>query len=222
MVELNEDVVQDFDDFWDRGVHGGNWGGDTHILYQLGTSPTTINHRGRVTNAGQGGKHAEKKLIDKLKKRIARMDRDQCNKIFLSMRMNRSPCGDCAKSLIGFKNHYEHKGYNITITIKAAQPYLCQRITCSKCYWDWSGKHNRGLIGLNRNGISVNAWVWFDWQFLADYLNGFPCSGNYSVTLDYDTIFPGGGHGKVESRSMADGEAQKDFNALRQDALRTK
>lgn len=213
VVEIKKENEQDSEDFWRCGVHGKNWRGDTHILYKLSTSPTTAPRCGIVTNAGRGGKHAEIKLIDKLKKRIARMDRDQRNNIILNMYMNRSPCGDCAESLIGFKNR---RGYDITITIKAAQPYKCKRITCSKCYWDWSGKHNRGLIGLNRNGISVNAWDWSNWQFLADYLNGLSCSKNCSVPFNYDIIFCDTAneynHYKSESRSKADSEAQEDFD----------
>ena len=71
VVEINEDEVQGFEDFWRCGVHGRNWRGDTHILYEFSTSPTTTApRRGIITNAGQGGKHAEIKLMDKLKKRI--------------------------------------------------------------------------------------------------------------------------------------------------------
>lgn len=68
---------------------------DTHILYQFGTSPATT-----ATN-DRGGEHAEIELIDILKEQMVRDH--QCNEIFLSMHMNRSPCGDCAESLIEFK-----------------------------------------------------------------------------------------------------------------------
>ena len=148
-------------------------------------------------------------------------DYHEGNTIYLTMHMNRSPCGDCAESLIEFKNRLKDRGVNIIISIKAAKPYMCKRINCSYCVED--GLNSDGLRKLNRNGISVNAWVWnlvwSDWKFLADYLNGLPFSGNSSVTLNYDEIIcehPNTyNHFKLESRSMADQAAQVDFNAFR-------
>ena len=113
------------------------------------------------------------------------------------MCMTRSLCHKCAFQLI--------KGYDIRIIIKAAQPYICKRITCGYCV---EGTLNSdGPRELNRNGISVNAWVWADWQFLAAYLDGL-------VRVCYDEIFPQPGYGMRKSRSIADETAQVDFNAL--------
>ena len=207
MLEIKEDVVHIFRAFWECGVHRGNWCGDTHILYEFGTSPATTDFRNIVTNDGDGGQHAEIKLIYILDNHIAQMVKcHQRKEIYLNMYMNRSPCYKCAFQLIRFKNYLYNKGYDIRITIKAAQPYMCKRITCSSCVEGTS--HSDGLRELNRNGIFVNAWVWADWQFLAAYLNGL-------VRVCYDEKFPESGHGKRESRSMADEAAQEDFNALR-------
>ena len=141
-----------------------------------------------------------------------------------------SPCYDCARKLIEFKNYIQKKyGRTLNLEIVASAPYNCYRQSCSVCVRQYFWKpldrylefkmNTAGLRALHMNGIKVRAFTGYEeWATLANILNGLqPSLPKVVYTEDiykYDVIGADKLHNFLHTRKEADDFARQDFSYI--------